>query len=78
MNTETEKTPSRSPSPAAERARSYRRRRRRGLRCVRLQIGRAQLDGLVAKGYLGPGDRQDVHAIAMAIDNLIFDWLSRT
>jgi len=57
--------------------RSYRRRRSRGLRCVQLQVGRVELDGLIAKGYLAPGDRQDVDAIALAIDDLIFDWLSR-
>jgi len=75
MSTEAVGIPIRSPTPIAERMRSYRRRRRRGLRCVRLQVGRGELDGLVAKGYLAPGDRQDVEAIAVAIDDLIFDWL---
>jgi hypothetical protein len=32
---------------AAERMRAYRRRRRHGLRCVKVRVGRADLDGLV-------------------------------
>jgi hypothetical protein len=40
---------------AAERMHAYRRRRRRGFRCVEVQIGLAELDGVVAKGYL-PSD----------------------
>jgi len=43
----------------ADRVRSYRRRRRRGLRCIQVQVGRAELDGLVADGYLLPGNRED-------------------
>ena len=59
----------------AERMRAYRRRRKRNLRCVRLVIGRAEFDGLVAKGYLAPGAREDLDAIRLAVDDLIFDWL---
>jgi hypothetical protein len=33
----------------AERMRAYRRRRRSGLRCVKVRVGRADLDGLVDK-----------------------------
>ena len=62
----------------ADRVRSYRRRRRRGLRCVQVQVGRAELDGLIAKGYLLPGNRDDSYTIGLAINGLIFDWLNGT
>ncbi len=62
---------------AAERMRAYRRRRRHGFRCVEVQVGRAELDGLVATGYL-PSDKQhDVHAIQLAVNDLLFDWLQQ-
>jgi hypothetical protein len=58
--------------------RAYRHRRRRGFRCVEVQIGRAELDGLVAKGYL-PSDKQhDLFAIKLAVNDLLFDWLQQT
>jgi hypothetical protein len=47
----------------AERMRAYRRRRRHGLRCVKVRVGRADLDGLVEKGHLSPDKRKDLHAI---------------
>ncbi len=55
--------------------RTYRRRRRRNLRCVELVIGPGELSGLIAKGYLAPGDRDNVGAIAGAIDGLMYDCL---
>jgi hypothetical protein len=64
--------------PVADRMRSYRRRLRHGVRCIQVQVGRAELDGLVAKGYLPPRDRDDITAIAVAIDALMFDWLNAT
>ena len=63
---------------AADRVRSYRHRRRRGLRCIRVQVGRAELDGLIAEGYLLPGNRDDSYTIGLAINNLMFDWLNGT
>jgi len=59
---------------AAERMRAYRRRRRYGLLCVQVQVGRAELHGLIAKGYLSPDKREDLHAIELAIDDLMFDF----
>jgi hypothetical protein len=60
-----------------DRMRSYRRRRGRGLRCIRVHVGRPELDDLVAKGCLLPADREDVAAIKLAISDLMFDWLRR-
>jgi hypothetical protein len=57
---------------AADRVRSYRRRRRQGL----VQVGPAELDGLVAEGYLLPGNREDSYTIGLAINGLMFDWLN--
>ena len=59
----------------AERMRAYRRRRKRNDRCVRIVVGRAELDGLVARGNLAPSARKDLDAIRLAVDDLIFDWL---
>jgi hypothetical protein len=58
--------------------RAYRRRRRRGFRCVEVQVGPAEVNGLVATGYLPSDKRQDVHAIKSAVNDLIFDWLQQT
>jgi hypothetical protein len=56
--------------------RAYRHRRRQGLRCVEVQVGRAELDGLIAKGYLSPDKRNDLHEIQLAIGDLLFDCLN--
>ena len=62
---------------AAERMRAYRRRRRSGLRCVKVRVGRADLDGLVEKGHLSPDERKDLHAIELAIEDFMFDCFTR-
>ncbi len=61
----------------AERMRAYRRRRRRGLRCYEVQLGRAELNGLIAKGYLPSDKRDDREAIEMAIDDLLLRVASK-
>lgn len=61
----------------ADRMRSYRRRRRQGLRCVQVQVGPVELDGLVANGYLGSGDRDDIVAIQSAIEYILYERFSR-
>ena len=61
------------PKSVAERMRAYRRRRRSGLRYVKVRVGRAELDGLVEKGYLSPDKRKGLHAIELAIEDLMFD-----
>ena len=65
------------PKSVAERMRAYRRRRRSGLRCAKVRFGRADLDGLVEKGYLSPDKRKDLHAIELAIEDLMFDCFTR-
>ena len=69
--------PSGKAQSAAERMRAYRRRRRSGLRCVKVRVGRADLEGLVEKGYLSPDKRKDRHAIELAIEDFMFDCFTR-
>jgi hypothetical protein len=40
----------------AERMRRYRKRQRHGERCVRILIGVVEINRLIEKGYLGPGE----------------------
>ena len=54
-------------SPAAERMRHYRARRRRGLSCIKVQLRRNEVDGLIASGLLKPAERQDRRALAEAL-----------
>jgi hypothetical protein len=78
MNTEdpSDGLPSKAgPKSVAERMRPYRHRRRHGLRCYEVKLGRAELDDLVTKGYLRPEKRNDRHAIELAIDDFLFDFL---
>jgi hypothetical protein len=60
---------------AAERMRRYRKRQRRGQRIIRLQIGPAEIEALVSRGFLGPGDREDAIAIQFGMSALIDEAL---
>ena len=63
-----------SPSPAAERMRRHRERRRDGMRCLRVELRDTEIDALVRKGLLKPETRHDQNAIADAL----YDYLERT
>jgi hypothetical protein len=67
--------PSDKAQSAAERMRAYRRRRRHGVRCYEVKLGEAEVNVLVAKGYLSSDKRDDRRAVECAIDGLVFDWL---
>ena len=58
--------PASPPSAAALRMRAFWRRRRKGDRCVQVQIGRREIDRLIATGYLGPEERDDLEGIEAA------------
>ena len=73
MDTDAPVAPLRSPSPAAERMRLFRRRRRNGMLCVRVQLSVADIDALIAKGYLNSKKREDMDALAQAADGFISD-----
>ena len=59
--------PAASLTPAAERMRRHRERRREGMRCVWLELHETELDALVRKGLLEPALRDDENAIADAL-----------
>ncbi len=63
-----------SPSPAAQRMRRHRERRRDGMRCLRVELRETEIDALVRKGLLKPGTRHDLNAVADAL----YDYLERT
>jgi hypothetical protein len=64
-----------SSASAAERMRRYRKRQRRGQRIIRAQIGPNEIEALVSRGFLGPGDREDPIAIEYGLSVLIDDAL---
>jgi hypothetical protein len=72
MSVETEKTPTRSPSPA-ERMRQYRKRHRKGLRCVRILLEVTEIDVLVRRRYLEAKDRDNGKAVQAATAIFVSD-----
>ena len=52
--------------------RLYRVRRRRGIRCIEIQVHATYIDALVRKGLLDPARREDGEAIREAIYDLLF------
>ena len=66
---------SNTPTSAAERNRRYRKRQRRGQRIIRVQIGPTEIEGLISRGFLGPGDRADTIAIEFGMSAFIDEAL---
>jgi hypothetical protein len=54
-------------SPAAERMRRHRARRRDGMRCVTLDLREAEIDRLVELGHLRPDDRENQNELMLAL-----------
>jgi hypothetical protein len=54
-------------SPAAERMRAHRERRRLGLRCLAVQLFEAEIDVLIGKGFLKADARNDQQAVREAL-----------
>ena len=63
-----------SPTPAAERMRRHRERRREGMRCLTVELHETEIDALVQRGLLRAETRNDQNAIADAL----YDHLERT
>ena len=63
-----------SPTPAAERMRRHRERRRDGMRCLWIELRDTEIDALVQSGLLKAEMRNDQNAIADAL----YDHLERT
>ena len=56
-----------APSPAAQRMRLHRERRRKGLRCLTIELRETEIDGLIHKGLLKTETRNDVSAVLEAL-----------
>jgi hypothetical protein len=54
-------------SPAAERMRRHRERRREGLRCVTIELRETEIDSLVQKGLLNADARNNTRAVHEAL-----------
>jgi hypothetical protein len=65
------------PPTTAERMRSYRKRRRQGMRYVRIPLHVTEIDDLVRLGFLRGEQCQDPEALQMAIMGLIYGVLDR-
>ena len=66
------------PSPAADRMRRHRERRRDGMRCVTVELRETEIDVLVRKGLLNQGRRDDRSAIVQALHVYLDRTLGRT
>jgi hypothetical protein len=62
-----------NPSPKVLRDRRYRRRKQDGLKSVRVLLGAAEVDMLIARQFLEPTDRDDSLAIGDAVEIFIHD-----
>ena len=76
MSPEPKKMPALSSAPVAERMRLYRKRRRRGMRCLRIQIHVSEIDALIRKKYLDQQSRDDLKAVEYAIRTVVLDALA--
>jgi hypothetical protein len=77
MSTEPGQVRARSSSPGAERMRLYRKRRREGMRYVRIPLHVTEIDDLVRLGFLRGEQCQDPEALRVAVMGLIYGVLAR-
>jgi hypothetical protein len=61
-------------SPAAERMRAHRERKKNGMQCVTLEMRNEEIETLVAKQLLKSDLRRDREAIAQAL----YKWFDQT
>jgi hypothetical protein len=67
-----------SPSAAALRMRQHRKRRRKGLFCLMLEVRFTEIDALVRRGLLMPETRNSLHDIRAALYAFLDRSLGRT
>jgi hypothetical protein len=60
---------------SAARMTRHRKRRRRGTRCVTVDVSQSERDALVVRGYLSEEDRNNGAAIKKAIESVISDMV---
>ena len=65
----------RSPTPAVERMRQYRRRRRWKRLIVRVELDAIEIEALATRGYLDSREKGNLDAIQQAANDLISDAL---
>jgi hypothetical protein len=61
------------PSPGARRMARHRDRRRKGLRCITIELRETEIDVLIRRGRLAPGSRGDLTAVRRALYGLLDD-----
>ena len=54
-------------SPAAERMRRHRQRKRDGLRSLRIELRETEIDALIDVGFLEQASRNDSNAVILAL-----------
>ena len=65
----------RRPQTSAERMRLFRRRRKFRRQVVKVEVDPREVDALIDRGYLDPKDRDDLVALAAAVNACISDDL---
>jgi len=74
LNTEISTRRLRSPSPAAERMRGYRKRRRDKMQNVRIELHVTDIDGLIRVRFLREEERGDPESVQTAVLGLLY-WV---
>jgi hypothetical protein len=69
----TQSAPTVTRSPAAERMRQHRERKKNGMRCLMIELRETEIDALIRKGFLKADMRNDKQAI---VDSL-YGYLDR-
>ena len=75
MSTDPAQMRAHSSTPAAQRMRAHRKRRREGLFIVPVHLDQPDIDGLVRRKLLRPGQRRDTEALQVAVRGLIYQVL---
>ena len=69
--------PARSSSPAAERMRLHRKRRREGMQYVQIPLHKSEVEALFRLGLLQREQREDAQALRAAVLTLVYQALER-
>jgi len=63
-----------APSPAAERQRRYRERRRRGVLIAWAELTPECIEAMIARGRLPAADTTDARSLGAAVSRLVAEW----
>ena len=69
--------PARSSSPAAERMRLHRKRRREGMRYVQIPLHKSEVEDLIRLRLLQREQREDAQALQAAVLTIVYQALER-